>query len=213
MKDGRKRANWRALRLSLAIMSPALSFILVYPWLPLSLLGKEYITASLILMILAIGGIPNSIVMAINSLIYSYGIYRYVFIIGLFQNLPKIFLYAILVPKYHGEGAALSVTLGSLIGLAASVVIARKISYRIYLREITYILSPPALIGLLCYLVKIPWIIGGVLILAFSIIIYIKLNIITRKDLKEISYSLIPEQHIRKITPYVKPILDTIYGV
>ena len=212
MKDGRKRANWRALRLSLAIMTPAILFIILYPWLPLSLLGKEYIAASIILIVLSIKGIPASIIGAINSLIYSYGLYKYILILGLFQNIPSMILYSILVPKYHGLGAALSVTMGSIIGLIVALVLARKIQYRIIWKEIIYILTPPSLIGAFCFFTKLNWFLGGILILTVSAFSYIKLGIITKKDLKEISSSIIPEPQLKRIIPYVKPLLDLIYG-
>jgi len=211
IKDGRKRANWQALRISLAVMTPVLFFLVYYPWLPLSLLGKEYVSASPILVILLLGGLPLAITLAVNNLVFSYGCYRYVLAIGLFQNIPRVVLYSLLVPLYHGTGAAISVTIGSLMGLIASSIIAYKISYRIRWKEIVCILAPPLLFGAICRLLNISWMLGIIFIIILSALVYAKLGIITKKDLRELSISIIPQEKLQKIIPYIKPVIDVLY--
>jgi len=86
MVDGRKRACWRAIKVSLALVSPLAFVLAAYPEAPLSLLGREYVDAAPTLMLLA-STIPATLISAgVSSLVYAYGMYTSVLILGLVGN-------------------------------------------------------------------------------------------------------------------------------
>lgn len=199
MNDGRKRASFHVLRISLAFMLPLSFFVMAYPWLPLSLLGKSYISASLTLLVLLLSSFPLTLYSCINSLVYAYGEYTTVLGLGLATNIPRIILYYLLTPIYGGLGAALSFTLGSFAGLIASSIVAHKTAFNLdypMLAKTTFI---PASLAFLLWLFNIPWLIGLLLIPA-SLLLYLRLHILTKSDIKELANAL-----------WVGPIVDRFY--
>ena len=168
MGDGRKRVAHRVLRISLLFMVPIAVFIGVYPWLPLGLLGSEYVAASNTLVMLLLGSVPLAITMCISSLVYAYGYYRMVLFIGLSQNIPRIILYFILVPLYGGFGAALSFTAGSYFGLLSSALIAHYTRFHLDIPSIIHIVTIPLTLGLISNILGLHWIIGLIIISCFA---------------------------------------------
>ena len=115
MEDGRKRACWRAIKISLVLVTP-LAFILVaYPEVPLGLLGKEYVDAGSMLILLALTIPATLIYTGVTSLVYAYGMYTTILILGLASNLSRIATYAPLSYLMGGVGIALSYALGAYI--------------------------------------------------------------------------------------------------
>ncbi|MCD6369414.1 MAG: hypothetical protein J7L38_06430 [Thermoproteales archaeon] len=212
MTDGRKRATARVLKISLAACSPAVAFTVVYPWLPLGLLGPNYIQASAMLQLLVVAVIPLAITSAVNSLVYAYGDYLKVFVIGSMQNIPRLALYSFLVPFLGGLGAALSFTTGAILGMITATVIAEISGFKINFKELALTVAPPLLTGVLAYFLNLHWLIGGSLILFLSLFLYAKLNIVTREDLKDIAHALMPGLVLNKTAEWVKPLLDLLYG-
>ena len=108
MDDGRKRACWRAIKISLVLVTP-LAFILVtYPEVPLGLLGKEYVNAASMLMLLALT-IPAALIGAgATSLMYAYGMYMTILVLGLVGNLSRVATYIPLSNLMGGSGVASS---------------------------------------------------------------------------------------------------------
>ena len=210
MVDGRKRAASRVLRISLLFMAPVAVFIATYPWLPLGLLGKEYIAASNILTILLLSSVPLAITACINSLIYAYGYYRMVLLIGLSQNIPRIILYLSLVPLYGGLGASISFTLGTYSGLLISLFIAYKIRFYIDMRSIGITIAIPLALGIASYILGLHWIIGLILI-ASSYILYARLGILSRRDLRDILSAFMSEKRIDRLYDRLRFLIDIVF--
>jgi len=98
MKDGRKRAVSRLIKISLVISLPLSSSIMFYSDDIITVLfGKDYIDGDLTLKILLLSIFPNTVTLGINSLVYSYGKYRYLLAIGLATTIPRTALSFILV--------------------------------------------------------------------------------------------------------------------
>ena len=210
MSDGRKRAASRALRISLLFMTPVAVFVAVYPWLPLSLLGKEYVSASNILTILLFSSVPLAITTCINSLIYAYGYYGMVLGIGLSQNLPRIILYLILVPRYGGLGAAISFTLGTYFGFLYSLLVANRIAFYLDMRSIGKTVVVPVSLGIFLYFLGLHWFLG-LLLIASSYILYARLGLLSRRDLRDILSAFISEKRIDKLYDRLRFLIDTVF--
>lgn len=212
MGDGRKRASWRILRICLVFTFPIAVFLMVYPWLPLNLLGGEYVVASSVLFILLLSTLPIAIARDVFSLVYAYGFYGYVLGVGLAQNIPRILLYFTLTPMFGGLGAALSYTFGGFTGLLAALWVAYRINFRIGWRDIAVIVAVPGLAGLVCWLFGLHWLLGVLAIFGFSLIGYAKLNVLTRSDLRELSYAFISKSLIDRFYVRFKLLIDLLFS-
>ncbi len=210
MVDGRKRAASRALRISLLFMTPVAVFVAVYPWLPLSLLGKEYTSASSILTILLFSSVPLAVTSCINSLVYAYGYYSMVLGIGLSQNLPRIILYLILVPRYGGLGAAISFMLGTYFGFIYALYVAHRIGFYLDTRSIGKTVAVPVFLGILSYFLRFHWVIG-LIIIASSYILYVRLGLFSRRDLRDILSAFISEKRIDKLYDKLRFLIDMVF--
>mgnify|MGYP005646009173 CR=1 FL=1 len=209
MPDGRKRASSRAMKISLVFMVPVAVFVAAYPWLPLALLGEEYLAASTTLTTLLLSAFVQPITASVNSLVYAYGFYRLVLAIGLSINIPRILLYLLLVPMYGGLGAAISFTAGSYCGLLSSLAIARRVGFRIDARTVGTVIGIPLLLGALSRALELHWLLGLILT-ASSYVAYTKLGILTRKDLKDILTAFVSRERISKLYTRLRPIIDLV---
>ena len=209
MRSGREYAASRVLKISLTIMAPVAVFVATYPWLPLGLLGKEYLTASTTLTVLLVGTIPLAMTACITSLVYSYGLYRYVLAIGLAQNILRIALYYLLTPTYGGLGTALAYVVGAFTGLTYSLHVARVRGFDVGLGRVLTIVSIPTVMAVTAYILKMPWPLGLVLIAA-SYIAYVKVGILTRPDIREVAVALLSEKTVNKLYERFRPIIDVL---
>ena len=210
MANGRKRAASRVLRVSLLFMTPAAVFIATYPWLPLGLLGREYVAASGILAILLLSSVPQIITSCIGNLVYAYGYYRMALAIGLSQNIPRIILYLFLVPLYGGLGAAISFTLGAYSGLLCSLLVARRVSFYLDARSIGIVIGIPSLLGIVSFALKLHWFIG-LLVIASSYILYARLRVFSRKDLKDILLAFMTREEISRLYEKLRFLVDMVF--
>ena len=78
---------------ALVVSMPLVFLLLLYPFIPLALLGEDYIPAALILQILALSVVPDAITLGVTKLAYSRGEYRTVLVIGKLANVPRLVLY------------------------------------------------------------------------------------------------------------------------
>ncbi|RLE64957.1 MAG: hypothetical protein DRN53_00385 [Thermoprotei archaeon] len=205
LQNGRKRACFRVLKLCLALILPPSVFVIVYPQFILSLLGSEYVVASPILFTLLLAIVPDIIVGAVGNLVYAYGYYILVLLIGLAANIPRVVLYYPLVMKYGGWGTALSSVTGSFIGLIMALVVARRIGFKLEWRLLGKILILPITTGTLLWLLRLDWWIGIFILLA-NYLLYLKLRILTKSDIIEIASVL-------KLEPLLKSVYDKYGGI
>ncbi len=209
MEDGRKRAGVRVLRISLAGITPISVFLIVYPGLVLGLLGRDFLSANNILRVLLLGSIPIAFTSFMNSLLYAYGYYRRILLLGLSQNIPRLALYFLLVPVFAGLGAAESFTIGSLTGGVYALLVSRKLGVRYDTNKLLITIGVPGFIGLFLWFFSIHWLIG-LLLIVLSYIVYVKAGVITRMDLKEISTALLGYERVMRLYEKLKPFLEPI---
>ncbi len=205
MSDGRKKLVWRLIKMSLVFGIPITSIVMFYANDILYIFGKEYAEASFALEILLVSVLPIIVGRGVITLVYSYGNYRQVLALGLARDIPRISLYFILVPIYGISGAALSFTVGSLIGFIVALIIAKNIGLKIYSKDLSIIFVIPMILGFILSYYEVNFVLSITTILLVSYLSYLKLGIITREDLND-SVMVLP----RKISTPTFKILDKL---
>ena len=190
MSDGRKKFAWRIIKISLIILSPIVMSIIFYSDEVISLLGRDYIDASLFLRILLLGVLPNSVSAMVTQLVYAYGNYKQVLYLGLASSIPRTVLYFLLVPYFGGTGAATSYLVGSIIGFALSILVSQKIGLIIQWKYLFVISIVPLAISFMLDLLEINFILAIISIIIISLIIFLKLKILTETDVNDGIYVL-----------------------
>ncbi len=186
MRDHRRRITDRVLNVALALSTPIATFLIAEPEVVLSLLGKEYIQASMDLRILLLSLIPLSVTVAVRSLLYAYGDYGKVTVMGLSQNIPRIAFYSILTPIMGSIGASISYTLGALTGMITSLFYGWKRGYTVDPRKIVIVAGIPAALTTTAFLVFPACWLATLALAAASYPVYLKLGVITVEDLREV---------------------------
>lgn len=202
MNEGRKLFLWRVIKIGLIIVLPLSSSLLFYSKDIMQIFGYEYIQGSYPLQILLLSILPTAISAGISILVYSYGNYRQVLIIGLAVSIPRAILYFAFIPLYGGTGAALSYTLGSIFGLIASLIIARQLGTILSWRQLTLIFIIPIALGFLLSYSNIYFVVAIIVSIISSYILLLKFSIIDRNDVND-SLSLLPHGIV---TPIAKTI-------
>ena len=191
MSDGRKRYTWRLIKMSLVISSPFASSLIFYSKEIMGLFGQVYIDGSTSLELLLLSIPPTVVMIGINTLVYSYGNYKQVLAIGISANIPRAILYFILVPIFGNTGAAISNIIGSIIGFAVSIAIAKKIRMQIFWKDLIFILIIPISFAYVLSYLGINYITGILATLIISYIVLLKLRILSTSDIKD-SLGILP---------------------
>jgi O-antigen/teichoic acid export membrane protein len=191
MQDGRKRFAWRTIKINLVISLPISFALIFYSKQIMQLFGEEYIKGSSSLEILLLSIFPFAIMTGITTLVYSYGNYKQFLAIGLASSIPRTLLYILVVPFYDSTGAAISYTIGAIIGLIASIVVAKKIEMQIFWKDIAIIAIIPAGSAFLLSYFQVNYLIGIFLTLVVSYLLLLRMQIITRTDIQD-SFAILP---------------------
>lgn len=212
MEDGRKRASARAVRLTSAIIAPLAGVVIAYPYVPLSMMGPSYVASSFALQLLAVGCFAAPIASGFNSLVYAYGKYRFVTILGLATNLPRVALYAPLVALWGDAGAASSYIAGYAFSLVAVLLMSRRVGYSVGWASSAAFAGIPAALSLAMICSGLHWAVGTAIILAASLLAYARLGLVTRADLAEITSAFLSRGQLDRVYPYARYILEVLYG-
>jgi O-antigen/teichoic acid export membrane protein len=205
MQDGRKRFTWHAIRLSALISVPFSSALIFYSREIMQLVGQTYIEASLSLEILLLSMLPTTVFTGVTVLVYSYGNYKQVLAIGLATSIPRTTLYFALVPVYGNTGAAMSYTIGAIVGFAVSVAIANKIKMQMSWKDLGYILIIPTGIAFGLDLLHVNFIVGIAATLVISYISLLRLRILKRTDIRD-AVNILPNSISDQVTSILKMI-------
>jgi O-antigen/teichoic acid export membrane protein len=212
MEDGRKRVAGRVLRMSLAFMVPVAIFTGLYPWIPLSLLGQQYLDASPVLSVLLLACVPIALSSCVSSLLYAYSRYDLVLLVGLAQNLPSMASYFILVPRLGGLGAAISYALGHFTGLVATMFASKLVNFSLDFKGLARVLAPPLVAGFACRSLGAHWALALIVIALLSLLSYAKLRVISRSELREIVHALFSKEVADRLGGRTRLVLDLLYG-
>jgi O-antigen/teichoic acid export membrane protein len=211
MRDGRKRVLSQIMKICLALTLPISTYVMFYPWVPLSLIGSEYVSSSTILTVLLISTVPAIITSSIINLVYAYGRYLLVLIFNLVVSISRLVLYYYLVPNYGGLGSAIAFTVGNYVGLLTTLYIIKSINFVVDWHLIIKVILIPTLLGIPCFILNINWFIALILITS-SYIIYLKTKIISKNELKEIIKALHLEFLVSKIYSRYGDVINKILG-
>jgi O-antigen/teichoic acid export membrane protein len=186
LRDYRKRFAWHTIRFSAIILLPFSCSLIFYSEEVMKLFGQNYTNGSSSLEILLLSMLPMTVLTGINTLVYSYGNYRDVLIIGLAVSIPRTLLYFLLVPIYSGAGAAIGYTVGSIIGCLVSLCIARKIGMKVLWKELGIIFIVPSTLAFALGFYQFNFILGIIAATSISYIILLKIHIITSSDVQDL---------------------------
>ncbi len=212
MNEGRKKATWKTIRISLATSVPIAIVAIIYSKFILGLLGQEFTAGWLILSILCLSIPLACIVQGVTSLTYAMGLYSMVFTIGLVMSTTRVTLYFLLVPIWGGIGASISFFAGFFTGFFATIYIANRVKFKINWKSFITITLIPSLIGLPVYLSNLPFYLGIPIILLGTTITYARLHLVTREDLSIIARAILPQELVEQVIPKVDPILKILFG-
>jgi O-antigen/teichoic acid export membrane protein len=205
IKDGRKRLAWQTLRWGYLVSVPLASAIFFYSREILNLLGQNYTEGATALQILLLSIPPTIIHSGISNLIYSYGNYKQSIAFDCTMGIPRIILYFILVPIYGSVGASVAFTVGSLAGLIISIIVARKIGMLIFWKDLVLVLVVPIVIGYILYSFKINFVIGIIATIIASYISLLKLKVITKSDIQDIT-EILPVNMSNQLAKFLRKI-------
>jgi O-antigen/teichoic acid export membrane protein len=212
MEDGRKRAASRAIRLSLAMAAPIAALGIAYPQVPLSMLGQSYLAGAVPLQILLAGCLIAPLTSGFNSLVYAYGRFRYVTLLGLAQNVPRVALYPFLVAAWGENGAAVAFLSGFIFALAAMVVAAGRVGFSIGWKPSVALAAIPLAAAAALYFSRLHWALSTVILVAVTVVAYARLGLVTRADLAEISRAFLSAERLGQVYPYARYVLKVLYG-
>jgi O-antigen/teichoic acid export membrane protein len=182
MDDGRKRFAWNMIRLCAIIVLPLSSAMIFYSREILGLVGTNYIEGSLTMEILLLSTFPVIVLSGIETLIYSYGKYRYTISINLASSVPRTILYFVLVPLFGMTGVAISYTIGSVIGFIVSAIISRKIDMKIFWKRLGLTLFIPISLAFIFQKLNVNYVIAIFITIVLSYLILAKLHILGKSD-------------------------------
>jgi O-antigen/teichoic acid export membrane protein len=185
MTDGRKRLAWRIIKISVVFSLPLSFSVFFYSDDIVGLLGNHYADSSLLLKIFMLSILPNSIYSVVTQLVYAYGNYRQVLILGLAASVPRSLLYFILVPSFGSEGAVISFLIGTLIGCAFSIIIAKRIEVIIRWKSLGFISAISFFPAFVFSLFQINYIVGITGTIVISLVLFLKFRVLTRYDVED----------------------------
>jgi O-antigen/teichoic acid export membrane protein len=212
MSDGRKRMTSKAIRLSLTASIPISFVFVLYSSSLIGFLGPAYFSTSLLLSILALGGLVYPIVSGYNSYVHAIGRYSHVILIGLTLTGTRLLLYLGLVMPYQELGIAVAYVIGMGVALVPVLISSKRTNYRIdwvlYLKTVI----PPSGLSIILIIFNISWILGIPVLLGATLFSYTRLRIITKSDLSEISRSFMSDETVEKLRDMTNPILSLFFG-
>jgi O-antigen/teichoic acid export membrane protein len=194
MNKGRKKFVWRTIKVCLIILLPISFAIIFYSKNIMELFGSNYTEGSPALQILLLTVLPTTIMNAVGILTYAYGNYKDVLLIGLATAIPRSLLYLVLVPPLGGVGAALSYTLGATFGFIVSLVISSRMGMVMRWKETALMTVIPLIFGLLVSNLNVNYVIGIILTVIFSYLLFLRMKLIDRNDVQD--YLAVLPSHI-----------------
>ena len=129
--------------------------------------------------------LPNSVNLMVSQLVYAYGNYRQVLVLGLASSIPRTLLYFLLVPSFGGMGAAISFLIGSIIGFVVSIIVSKKIGMMIHWKSLGLITAISFLPAPILAYFQINFIVGTISTIGISFIAFLKFRILTKSDIED----------------------------
>jgi O-antigen/teichoic acid export membrane protein len=214
MHDGRKRFVWQAIRISAIMALPLSCSIIFYSNDIMHLIGSNYEKGSSSLQILLLSSFPIIVFSGVETLVFSYGQYRYTLIINLAASIPRTILYIALVPIFGMTGVAISYTIGSVIGFIASIIVANRIRMSIFWKPLSLTFFLPLSLALVFAIFNVNYIIGIVTTITITYLLLMKLHVIEKSD-GSFFTELMPKRISKPliaVSNKLEKIIDWFYG-
>lgn len=202
----------QGIKFSLMFCFPVMFSLLIYPSLPLSIIGNEYLAAIQLSQVLFIAIPLYTVENAVSSLAYARGLYRIVLSIGLASNISRVLLYFALTPALAGLGASLAYLGGSLIGVTFAMIFTIKMQFSIGLKNVFKIAIAPSIISAFNWLLATPWYFGIPILVGLSVLIYMRTGILTFSEIEAILESALPKQVYDRLAPNLYSLIKRVYG-
>jgi len=84
-------------------------------------------------------------------------------------------------------------------GLAVVSLICERIKFNPEFKEAFIITACPLCLALILHLLSVNWLIDTVLLISLQYIAYLRVGILSREDLRDLSYALAPKQVVDEI--------------
>jgi O-antigen/teichoic acid export membrane protein len=211
LKDGKKRATWRLIKISLILTIPISNILIFYPTEILSLFGPSYTSGSSILQILLLTSLPTSISTGIGVLLYSYGRNRDFLLLGLITSIPRVLLYFVFVPSLGGNGAALSFLLGSICGAVLAILFAKNIKIKLYYKQILVLFFIPVVVAIPLKYFEFNSMASIIIILILSYLVFIVFRLIDSQDIEDIR-KILPASLVRTVSSIWNGVVNRVKG-
>jgi O-antigen/teichoic acid export membrane protein len=214
MDDGRKRFVWQTIRISAIMALPLSCSIIFYSNDIMHLIGSNYEKGSSSLQILLLSSFPIIVLTGVETLVFSYGQYRYTLTISLATSVPRTILYVTLVPIFGITGVAISFTIGSVIGFISSTIVANRIRMSILWKPLALTLFLPLSLAFLFAALNVSYIIGIVTTISVTYLLLMKLHVIEKTD-GSFFTELMPNRiskPLNTISNKLEKIIDWFYG-
>jgi O-antigen/teichoic acid export membrane protein len=124
-----------SIRIGVSFTAPIIAALIISPKLILSLLGAEYVSAEIILLVLSIGILPFSVVMNSISKFNYLSDSRKVLSIGSIQTVAFLLAFSLLVPYYGTIGAAFAILIAFFASFIPSLIWSERILLRYVLNS------------------------------------------------------------------------------
>jgi O-antigen/teichoic acid export membrane protein len=151
-------------------------------------------------------------IFTVGAFVYASGHYGKSIAADTLTGVSQVISYFVLVPIYGGVGAALSYSMGILVGFGAMMVLSRLVRLGAPSGKIAIAVLVPFAVALPCYLLRLGWLISGTIILLSSIVFYGRMGVVERSDLAEIARAFAPEKTVAKAGRRLGWLLRIIYG-
>jgi O-antigen/teichoic acid export membrane protein len=192
MDDSRKRLTAELIKMSLIFSMPITCSIIMYSYEVMRSFGTGYTDGSTPLQILLLTLLPFSFFIGVTTLVYSYGNYRQVLLLGLASALPRTLLYFALAGPYGATGVAISYAAGTIIGFIVSISIAKKIKFRISWQHLSAVMAIPLGISFTFNYFNVYFIPAILATTVISYMVFMKLKILKRNEVED-TLNLLPE--------------------
>lgn len=201
MSQQRREVVSETSRLVLALVSPAAVILAVASNIPLSIIGADFMGASLLLSVLALTAIPDVYVSVVISYLMAEKKFLKVLVVSVTATVSMMFLYAVLIPALGALGAALARLIAGVITVCVTLIEVRPGRLQIYA------VALPLLAGSTALFTPQP---VAVLATLMTYALYPRLNVLTRRDVAIVLESFLGER-ARHIYQRFKQIVDVLF--
>jgi O-antigen/teichoic acid export membrane protein len=119
-----------SIRIGISLTAPIIALLISSPHFVLSLIGTEYVSGQILLMILAVGILPFAVATNTVSRFNYLGMSRRLLFIGSLQLIGFILSFILLVPPLKVVGAALSILISYSVSCIPALIWSEKILLR-----------------------------------------------------------------------------------